>query len=121
MLTLMLFGGTLVAFIYKTNYDGLQPVMIVLSINIILFALSMGPENGLMTLRRPEVVFWGNVIGLLATLGAGCLLIASYGVMGAAVTTLIGQSAALISKGYVFLSVSDEEVVAVPDWSAKAL
>jgi O-antigen/teichoic acid export membrane protein len=108
MILLIAFGGQLVATMYGPSYTGLQNIMTVLSANIVLFALNMGVENGLMTLRRPKSVFLSNSAGLVLTAAFGLALIYTYSVMGAAIVTLIGQVTTLVCKGYVFLSVTEE-------------
>jgi O-antigen/teichoic acid export membrane protein len=103
-LGLVLAGAQLLAILYNDRIPGEQTIVSILSLNLVLYALSMSLENGLVALNRPASIFRANVIGLVVTFVSGGVLILAQGVVGAAIASVIGNCAATATKGVQFLT-----------------
>jgi O-antigen/teichoic acid export membrane protein len=99
-------GGTLLIATYGSKVQGQEQVITILALSMVMYALSISAENGLIALNRPQSIFWANVVGLIVVLVSGCLLIGSQGIIGAALAALVGTIAATIFKVLRFFQVS---------------
>jgi O-antigen/teichoic acid export membrane protein len=90
---LILFGGDLLGvFVYGQEYAGTGSIAAVLAFSILAESLGIVANSGLWALERPSLTFASDLAGLGLGLTAACLII-PWGVLGAAVATLLGMSA----------------------------
>ncbi|HEY2826131.1 MAG TPA: polysaccharide biosynthesis C-terminal domain-containing protein [Pirellulales bacterium] len=93
---LILFGGTLLVAFFGAKLHGQEEVVSILALNMLAYAMSISAENGLTALNRPTAIFWSNASGLALIIVAGCFLIRSHGIVGAALSSLLG---AIVAAG----------------------
>jgi O-antigen/teichoic acid export membrane protein len=109
VLVLVVFGTRLVALLYGTSVLDDQWVVPLLAMGILTFAVSLGAENGLTAMRRPQGILWANICALPVMLGLGAALILWDGVQGAAIAALSGTVIAAILKMRLFSNCCREE------------
>ncbi|HEY2881290.1 MAG TPA: polysaccharide biosynthesis C-terminal domain-containing protein [Pirellulales bacterium] len=102
-LLLIFAGGAMLQLIYGHNLSGYGGIVSLLALNMLMYGLSMSAENGLVAINWPAAIFWGNVVGLIVTLTAGVFFIGAYGLIGAAVASLIGTVTGTSLKGFFYL------------------
>jgi O-antigen/teichoic acid export membrane protein len=102
VLLLWISGGEVLVLVYGQKFVGNEVVVSILAAVILALALGMGVENGLTALHRPDLVFWSNLIGLLATLACAVPWILHNGVIGAAWSVVLGTVAVTVTKIAVF-------------------
>jgi len=78
--------------LYGDRYSGHQGTLVVLAAAIAAGTLGMGASSGLMALERPHVNFRAAVQGLVVMLLGASLLMAPWGLFGAACSLLLGQT-----------------------------
>gem|GEM_PF-4488640 len=83
---LLLFGDTVVQFLFGDTYAGHQSVITYLAIAMIAETACKAPEHGLQAIHRPGLVAWINAVRLLATLLMAALLVPTAGLVGAAMS-----------------------------------
>jgi O-antigen/teichoic acid export membrane protein len=91
-------------------YAGYWPVLAVLGLNQLLDGLALGPSQGLVLLKRANIIFWAEVARFATSLVAAAVLIPRYGPLGAAFSLLIGivPFSAWIVGAYFAVSRDDE-------------
>ena len=106
-LILAIFGDWVAVSLFGSDYAGLQTVLTLLSIAKLFEGFSHTASGGLFAMEKIKANFGVDVILMLVTITAACLLIFPYGVVGAAWTYLIGSAtSAILRSGLVvkFLS-----------------
>ena len=73
---------------------------------MVLFAASLGADNGVIAMNRPQASFWANAAGLVVTVLFAVLLVPGYSVTGGAWAALVGSFVAAVAKMLQFLSIS---------------
>jgi O-antigen/teichoic acid export membrane protein len=101
-IVLALFGTRLVGLLYGDPLTGEQWVVPFLAIGVFVLAASLGAENGLTALCRPDRIFLANAIALPIMICCGAVLILRDGVSGAAFAALIGTLVATVLKVKMF-------------------
>jgi O-antigen/teichoic acid export membrane protein len=99
---LMAFGSNLVTFIYGSQYAGFGLVIAILSLNILMEALTFGVALGIWAMGRPDLEFRIELVRLLTTLTLGLGLVQVFGLIGVAWGLLLGSIVVLIAKILIF-------------------
>jgi O-antigen/teichoic acid export membrane protein len=99
-------GGWLVTTLYGDPYSGNGRVVAILLANFAVLSFDFCFSRGLFILERTDVDFKINILPVIVAFTIGVWVVAETGVLGAAVSLLIGNSIALISRVVVFYRVS---------------
>ncbi len=99
---LVLFGGRLLSLLYGQKLMGNELPVSILAVMMFFLAAGIGSENGLVALNRPAANFWAYLSGLIVTLTTGAILIATHGVVGAALAGLLGTISSTSVKIILF-------------------
>ncbi|MFQ5730471.1 MAG: lipopolysaccharide biosynthesis protein [Planctomycetaceae bacterium] len=83
-------GNVLAVAFYGDEYAGAGPILAALAFALFANSISVTAGNGLWAMGRPSANFRADVCALIATVIAALLLTPLYGVMGAALSSLIG-------------------------------
>jgi O-antigen/teichoic acid export membrane protein len=90
----LLTGDWLMVFVFGAHYHGTGLILITLTVNAAINCLSMLVHNGLWAIDQPRANFIADVCCMTVTLGAAVVLIYPFGILGAALATLAGTTAA---------------------------
>ncbi len=90
-LGLALGGAFLVPALYGAQYGGQGPTIALLAAGILLRAVGIGPDIGLLTLERARETCLLGGLGLLCTVAASCLAVMWWGATGCAAAFLLGN------------------------------
>src|SRR5262249_54335590 len=85
-------------------------IVALLAVNMWLFATSLGTDNALIAMNRPQASFLANVAGLVVTLFCAVVLVPVYSVTGGAWAALIGAAIAATLKAILFLIISRQSL-----------
>jgi lipopolysaccharide exporter len=99
---LMAFGSDLVTLLYGSKYAGLGLVIAILSLHILMEALSYGVGFGIFAMGRPDLEFRLEIARLLITCTLGLALVQVFGLIGVAWGLLLGSIVVLIGKILIF-------------------
>lgn len=88
-LVLIAFGDSLLHWLYGGKYDSFASVLIILAAVSLPLSLNTVMVAVLRALDRPQRVFWSYLSSSFVSLGIGLVLIAIWGVRGAAVGTVL--------------------------------
>ena len=104
LIILLLFGGTLLEFIYSSNefVKGLW-VLPYLGIITIITTISTMIVMALRALERPNIVFYANVASALFTLTVGYFLVKQNGFRGAITSMTISSSILMLAVLFQYL------------------
>ncbi len=91
-IVLILFGQTLLSLLYGVDYTANQQVITILAIATLFGAASMSADQGLTALERTDLGFGARAIGVAATAFTSLWLIPRWGLLGAAVSPLVGNA-----------------------------
>jgi O-antigen/teichoic acid export membrane protein len=91
-------GDWLVVLAFGPHYYGTGAILFVLALASAMNALSIICGNGLWAIDQPRLNFVADVCCMVVTLVAAAILIASYGVLGAALASLAGATSAAILR-----------------------
>jgi O-antigen/teichoic acid export membrane protein len=97
-----LFGEEALRLFYGSQYDGNRYTITVLSLSILVSALSMPVASSLLALERPDVSLKASVTGLLLTVTVASTLVFPLGVLGVAWGLLSGQIGTSAVRWVVF-------------------
>jgi len=100
---LILFGGSVVALLYGSQYVGHGITVAVLATGMLVRSLGMSAFIGLVAVERPDVNFKINLAGLAVTVVLACMLMTTWGVVGGACGLLAGDIAAAAARWNTFL------------------
>lgn len=88
----LLFGDPLIRALYKgPEYAGNADTVSLLAIGMLAMAVGMPANNALISMQRPQSLFWTAVLATSATAASVWGLVGPWGPMGAAVAVLIGN------------------------------
>jgi O-antigen/teichoic acid export membrane protein len=96
------FGDELVQYLYGSEFPPLKAAVALLCLAVVGQAVAIAPTNGLFAIRRPDVNFAGNLLGLCATICVVPYWIPTWSVVGAAGAFGIGVAAETITKTLAF-------------------
>lgn len=85
-------GNWMAVLIYGRQYAGAGPILAVLAFGLLAGSIGMTAGNGLWAIERPAANFRADVCALMATVVSAALLTPPYGVLGAALSSLIGAA-----------------------------
>lgn len=85
-------GDYLIVLVYGSLYAGTGMAFLLLTTSVLLMSVGAVAGNGLWAIGRPADNFAGDVSAILATLLAACVLIAPFGVLGAAIAASLGYA-----------------------------
>jgi len=78
--------------IFGPEYIGLQTVLTLLAVAKLFDSFAHAASAGLFVMERIKENFWVDVVQMVITVSAAFLLIPSYGLLGAALTTLVNST-----------------------------
>ncbi len=84
-------------FLFGSAFAGAIPAALVLVGAAAISAINMVLEEGLRGLGRPALALWAELCGLAVTVIALMLLLRPLGIMGAAVASVLGYAAVLVT------------------------
>jgi O-antigen/teichoic acid export membrane protein len=85
-------GDPLVVFVYGDSFSGQGAVLLALAVNGLAGGLGMIANTGLWVINRPRENFLCDICMVCVTFVAALLLVFRFGVMGAAIATLLGTT-----------------------------
>ena len=89
------FGNWAIAFVYGPAFAGLGLVSVVIALGVLAGGLSMVAGNGLWAIQRPQDGLVADLATLVVSVAGAVLLIDSFGVIGAALASLAGQTVSM--------------------------
>jgi O-antigen/teichoic acid export membrane protein len=101
-LGLWLWGEEALRLLYGGQYMGQGPLVFLLSVSILAFALSLPPMGSLLVLGRPDMSLKVSVVGLLLTAAVAFVLVGSWGLVGVACGLIVGQTGSSAMRWIVF-------------------
>lgn len=102
-LFVLLVGGQIVVLVYGAAYADMQPVMAVLALSLMINSLNIVASNGLYAMERMRDNFIADICLMGASLLAAVVLTYPYGLMGAAIASLIGTSVGAVARSFIVL------------------
>jgi len=102
-------GGWLVTIIYGDSYSGNGLVVALLLANFSILSFDFCFSRGLFILERTDIDFKINILPVVLVFVIGIWIVKGTGVSGAALSLLIGNTAALVLRVFSFLRVSDKD------------
>jgi O-antigen/teichoic acid export membrane protein len=96
------FGDWLVAFLYGPLYAGNSLLIAILSLNILVYALSIGMEFGLWAMGRADLNLKINLARLGVAVTLGLWLVKAFGPLGVAWGLLLGSLVAIVVQYSIF-------------------
>lgn len=88
----LLSGDWLAVLVYGGKYAGAGPVLAILALGLWASSLAITAGNGLWAIERPQANFFADICSLVATIAATALLVQPLGVMGIALSSLVGNA-----------------------------
>jgi O-antigen/teichoic acid export membrane protein len=88
---LAFYGESLMVLLYGARYAGTGTVVGLLGVVSLVTGLSIIGDNGVTAINKPRSLFLAESINGLSTLISGFVLIYSFGLIGAATASIIGQ------------------------------
>ncbi len=108
-LLVIVFGEQLLVLLYEgSQYADRGAVLATLALTELATALSIGAEHGLRVIERPEMNFWSTILAAVITLTIAAALIQYWGILGAAISMLIGTVAGSIAHCTAFFWLVDQ-------------
>jgi len=105
-----IWGGKLVAVLFGgQQYQGHGDTVAVLALGFLAGALSLPAIDGLVAHGRPDINFKTSLFGLVVKIVMGAALVSYFGILGAAIGSLIGSAAMSIIRWLVFLKLVHED------------
>ncbi len=108
---------SLITFLYRASYIGHQRVIQAVALASLFSAIGVPAANGLTATEKPRGILWASVCGIAVTGGFGLLLVANYGVAGAAYAVLTGNLVGTAGRWIALLRISrrrqDDDACAV--------
>lgn len=83
-------SGNIVPWLYGPEFTGAGPTLVVLAVSQVFLGLSVPSARALMVLRRPNQVFWAQLISFALTIVLSAPMIVWLGALGAAYAFSIG-------------------------------
>lgn len=99
---IFLFGERILVLIYGPQYAGTQWPLTILAIALWIHTIGFTCGDGLFVLERTKDNFWADVLATGLTLVACIPLIANFGLLGAALTTLVALGSGAIARFLIF-------------------
>ena len=108
---LAIFGSYLSVKLFGPEYVGLQTALVILAVAKLFEGFSHTASCGLFAMEKIKANFFVDVILMLITITAAVLLIFPYGVVGAALTSLIGSLVSSTLRSGLLIKFLNEEPV----------
>lgn len=102
-------GDTILVFVFGPEFLGAGIVTFVLGLTMLIGSLEMTIGNGLCAMERPAANFVSDVVALLSTVIAACLLVPTRGPMGAALAALVGAALATLVRAVTLIRVMRQQ------------
>ena len=110
-LLFLLCGDPMLAKLYGDAYSGQGIVVAILALAGIADALDTAATNGLLAIDRPNASFVASLIGTIIMLAIAALLVPAWGIVGAAVGSLVGRSITPALQWLAFLRQTNRPVL----------
>ena len=91
-------GEWLAVLVYGEKFAGAGPIISVLAVGMLANSLCMTAGNGLWAMEKPSANFSADVASLVLTVLAALLLVPPFGVLGAAIATLVGTGIGMVVR-----------------------
>ena len=101
-IALFIFGGKLVVFIYGIKYAGNGLLISILGLSTLATVFTLPVGIGLYAMNRADVTFKACLFSLFVTISIGILLVKYMGVIGGALSLLIGNILESLVKCYKY-------------------
>lgn len=86
------FSFYIIPLIYGTEYQNSASIFIILFLAMLIFLISLPVHTSIIYyFSRPDVFVWVSVGHLIIMFGVGFVMIANFGILGTAITVLIGN------------------------------
>jgi O-antigen/teichoic acid export membrane protein len=95
-------SGAIVPWLYGPEFTGTGHTLVVLAISQVFLGLGVPSARALMALRRPDKVFWAQLISFAITLALSVPLIAWLGAVGAAYAFAVGAAVKLVATSWAY-------------------
>ncbi len=102
-LCMRVMGKTAMHILYAGKFDGLAPLLYLLSLSPLFIGIAGTMVNGLISTERPKLVFWGYLSSGAATFLLGIPLVMHFGLRGAVYGILVSGSTLAVVLTCIFL------------------
>lgn len=107
---LLFFAGDFIAIlVYGETYANLGLLITIFGLVLLAGSFAMTAGNGLWAMDKPSANFRADVVSLITTLITAIILIPPYGVLGAAISTLIGTVADAVVRWWALRKIIQEK------------
>ncbi|KTG09402.1 hypothetical protein AUR64_16625 [Haloprofundus marisrubri] len=107
-----LLGDDLLSTLYQ--FETGATVLLILTVGQLAQAVKYVTQNVLFGIDRPDIVFWTNIVSLVANLALNVVLVSEFGIYGAAVATLTTAAVAAVAQIWLLR----RELTLSADWGA---
>jgi O-antigen/teichoic acid export membrane protein len=104
----LLFGGAVVKLLYGPQYAGHDMTIFVLALDVLVVAIGMAVGCGIYALDRPDLSFRAKIAAVCATFATAAVLVYPLGLLGLAMSLLVGSLCDLTVRIYCFRSLTLE-------------
>lgn len=109
-----LVGGELISWLYNGDYVDQNTTIALLALLVPIVGANVMAEHGLRTLERAEIGFQGSLLSLVTTFIVAWCLIDPWGLEGAALGLLAGETVGLVVRWSVLWWATSQEGTAAP-------
>ncbi len=100
-------GEAILAFLYiGSEYLHKGNVINLLALHLLVSGISMAMYHGIVAIERPDINLKANIVALFTTLISALLLLPALGVLGAALSLLIGNIVSTFVQGVWFIQLT---------------
>lgn len=93
---------------FGSEYSAYWVTLVVLGVSQLISKMSLAPGRGLLALERTNILLRAEVAGFVVSLLAAMLLVPAYGILGAAVSLVLGSVAITTVTVGIYLAVIRE-------------
>ncbi len=98
-----IWGPSVLEYIYRAQaFEIPTPVVAALTFGLFIEICGTGPENGLWAMERHDLNFRAEIIAAVVSVLGACYLIWSFGLVGAALSFLVGRTLTSVSHWIAF-------------------
>lgn len=98
-----IWGPSVLEYIYRAQaFEIPTPVVAALTFGLFIEICGTGPENGLWAMERHDLNFRAEIIAAVVSVLGACYLIWAFGLVGAALSFLVGRTLTSVSHWIAF-------------------
>jgi len=109
------FGDTLVQLLYSSEFAGYGSTVAVLAFGFLAGSWSLGAIDGLLARERPDINFKTSMLGLITKVGVAALLVGQFGILGAAIGSLVGSTLMSVVRWIAFFQLVRPDELEIPE------